>query len=459
LPPSTRVHPDRVRALRTGETGPGPVIHWLRRDQRAQDNWALLYAQDLALAGRRPLAVAFCLVPEFLGAGRRQYAFMLAGLEETARVLAGLQIPFLLLQGDPVRELPALVARTGAGALVTDFNPLHLARRWERGVCERVDVPVHTVDAHNVVPVWRASDKQEFAARTLRPRLQRLLPEFLTDLPPLRAHPVPWTADAPAPDWDAARARLAAAATGPGIDWCRPGARAAAVALKAFLAQRLDGYDRARNDPNAAGQSDLSPYLHFGQLAPQRVAWEAWQRPGSEDRDAFLEELIVRRELSDNFCHYNPHYDRYEGLPEWARRTLEDHLDDPREHLYDLAEFEAARTHDPLWNAAQTEMVVRGKMHGYLRMYWAKKILEWTRDPGEALDVAITLNDRYELDGRDPNGYVGCAWSIGGVHDRPWAERPVFGKVRYMNQSGCRRKFRVDRYIDRMARLRREAGL
>jgi deoxyribodipyrimidine photo-lyase len=269
---------------------------------------------------------------------------------------------------------------------------------------------------------------------------------------------VGWPGDVPAPDWDGAAAGLAVGEAGPPITWRTPGSRAAGVALTAFLEQGLAGYDSARNDPVRDGQSDLSPYLHFGQLAPQRVAWEVARRPESADRDAFLEELVVRRELSDNFCHHNPDYDRYEGLPAWARRTLEDHLDDPREHLYDLEQFETAQTHDALWNAAQTEMRLRGKMPGYLRMYWAKKILEWTRDPGEALDVAITLNDRWQLDGRDPNGYVGCAWSIGGLHDRPWTERPIFGKVRYMNLNGCKRKFRVDRYLDRVARLAREGS-
>jgi deoxyribodipyrimidine photo-lyase len=434
------------------------VIYWMRRDQRAADNWALLHAQDVALAHDAPLAVAFCLVPEFLGAARRQYAFMLAGLRETARDLDRLRIPLLLLQGEPEREVPALVDRAGATLLVTDFNPLHLSRRWERAVCDRVDCPVHMVDAHNVVPAWRVSDKQEYAARTIRPKLHRLLPEFLTDLPDPERHPVGWPHDAPAPDWEAAADGLDVGDAGAEVTWLEPGPGAARAALDAFLARGLSGYDTARNDPNAGGQSDLSPYLHFGHLAPQRAAFAAARKKASDDRDAFLEELVVRRELSDNFCHHNRHYDRYEGLPEWARRTLEDHLDDEREHLYDLDTFEAAGTHDALWNAAQTEMVVRGKMHGYLRMYWAKKILEWTRDPGEALDIAITLNDRYELDGRDPNGYVGCAWSIGGVHDRPWTERPIFGKIRYMNLNGCKRKFRVDRYIDTVARLAREAG-
>jgi deoxyribodipyrimidine photo-lyase len=450
------VHSERVRALRGGEIAGGPVVYWMRRDQRVQDNWALLHAQDLARHRRQPLAVVFNFVPGLLGASRRHDAFMLGGLRQVAHDLADLGIGFALREGEPADTVPAFVRDVAAGVLVTDFDPLRIARAGARAVADRLDVPLHLVDAHNVVPVWRASDKQEYAARTIRPRLQRLLPEFLTDLPPLLAHPHPWPATAGAVDWPDAAARRLAADAGPDIAWCEPGEAAARAALARFRTERLANYASARNDPTVAGQSDLSPYLHFGQLAPQRAAVAVADEPG-DGAAAFREELIVRRELSDNFCYYNDDHDRYEGLPAWARRTLEDHLGDPRDHLYDLAAFEAGATHDPLWNAAQTELVVRGKMHGYLRMYWAKKILEWTRDPGEALDVAITLNDRYSLDGRDPNGYVGCAWSVGGLHDRPWAERPVFGKVRYMNANGCKRKFRVDRYVDAMARLRREA--
>ena len=450
---SSRVHPDRVRALREGPVQDGPVIYWMRREQRAQDNWALVHAQDLALAQGRPLLVVFNLVPDYLGAARRQFAFMLAGLRQTASALNELGIAFVLLQGDPVGNLAELALALGAGVVVTDFNPLRTPRSWEQELAERLTVPLHVVDAHNVVPVWRASDKQEYAARTFRPKLQRLLPEFLTEIPAVHRHPHAWLGAASAPDWQGALNSVTADAAGPEISWCVPGEVAAHEALQRFVDRQLERYDAERNDPTLAGQSDLSPYFHFGHLAPQRAALAATDTP-AEGAAAFLEELLVRRELSDNHCLHNPDYDRYEGLPAWGRRTLEDHLDDRREHLYDLAAFEAAATHDPLWNAAQAELVGRGKMHGYLRMYWAKKILEWTRDPGEALDVAIGLNDRYSLDGRDPNGYVGCAWSIGGLHDRAWSERPVFGKVRYMNFAGCRRKFRVDRYIEASAQWR-----
>jgi deoxyribodipyrimidine photo-lyase len=198
--------------------------------------------------------------------------------------------------------------------------------------------------------------------------------------------------------------------------------------------------------------SHLSPYLHFGQLSAQRVALEAQGYDADiPAQEAFLEQLVVRRELSDNFCFYEPAYDRFEGLPAWARETLDRHRTDPRPYLYGLEEFEEARTHDPLWNAAQSQMVKTGYMHGYMRMYWAKKILEWTESPEEALRVAIYLNDRYELDGRDPNGYTGIAWCIGGLHDRAWGERPVFGKVRYMSAGGARRKFDAAAYIDMVA--------
>lgn len=454
---NNRVDSGRMRNLRGGEAGAGPVLYWMRREQRVNDNWALLQAQDMALELGRPLGVVFCLAPKSAAEGHRHDWFILTGLRQAARALARLKIPFFLLEGDPVREIPAFGARFSAACLVTDCTPLRSARSEEDAVCERIKVPVVQVDAHNVVPVWSVSGKQELAARTLRPKLRRLLPRYLTELPAVRRHPRPWREPVAEPDWDATVCRRRSSTPKGMLRWCEPGEAAAQAALRRFLDERLAAYDVARNDPTVAGQSDLSPYLHSGQLAPQRVALAAAQRPEAAGREAFLEELLVRRELSDNFCHFNPNYDDYEGLPAWGRRTLEDHLGDRRERIYSLEQFAAAATHEQLWNAAQTELVVRGKLPGYLRMYWAKKILEWTPDPAVALDIANTLNDRYSLDGRDPNGYVGCAWAIGGLHDRPWAERPVFGKIRYMNLAGCRRKFRVERYLERVARLLAEA--
>ena len=238
------------------------------------------------------------------------------------------------------------------------------------------------------------------------------------------------------------------------VSWIKPGEGAAQRALRRFLREGLRSYDEARNDPTVDGQSNLSPFLHFGHISAQRVPLEVRDSDVvGEPRDAFLEERIVRRELSDNFCFYNEDYDRFEGFPTWAQTTLKQHGGDRREYTYTLGQFESAGTHDELWNAAQMEMAKTGKMHGYMRMYWAKKILEWTESPEEALKIAMFLNDKYELDGRDPNGYVGCAWSIGGVHDRAWFERPVFGKIRYMSYNGCRSKFDVDSYVAKSGRL------
>lgn len=233
-----------------------------------------------------------------------------------------------------------------------------------------------------------------------------------------------------------------------------PGESAGARTLGLFIKNRLSSYADDRNDPLEEGQSDLSPYLHFGQVSAQKVALgvrrHAWDTPSGQ---TFLEELIVRRELSDNYCLYNPRYDSFEGFPAWAQKGLNAHRQDKRPFLYKRTEFENAATHDPLWNAAQTEMVKRGKMHGYLRMYWAKKILEWSATPEEAQSTAIHLNDRYELDGRDPNGYAGIAWSVGGVHDRPWFNRPVIGPIRWMTANGCKSKFDTEGYIRRIASL------
>ncbi|PRW61487.1 CPD photolyase isoform B [Chlorella sorokiniana] len=478
------VHPKRVRELRKGAVeGSGPVIYWMSRDQRVRDNWALLYAAEAAAKRGVPVAVAFNLVTEFLGAGARQFGFMVRGLQELQPKLEALNIPFFLLKGDPTETLPQLVQDTGASLLVTDFTPLRLGRQWKEGVAAKVEVPFHEVDAHNIVPVWVASDKREYAARTIRPKIHSKLPEFLQEFPELPEQEFPelpeqpaWTGAKPEPvDWEALLQEvLERGKDVPEVAWCKPGEDAALEALKGekgFLTKtRLSRYDEKRNDPTVPDAlSGLSPYLHFGQLAPQRAAIEAAKCKSMHKAsvEGFLEELIVRRELSDNYCFYVDNYDSLGAAYDWARQTLEAHRSDKREHLYTKEQFERGQTHDKLWNAAQLEMVHSGKMHGFMRMYWAKKILEWTASPEEALEVAIWLNDKslevaiwlndkYQLDGRDPNGYVGCMWSIAGIHDQGWAERAVFGKIRYMNYNGCKRKFDIDKYVARIGAMVRD---
>ena len=283
-------------------------------------------------------------------------------------------------------------------------------------------------------------------ARTIRPKIKRLLPEFLDEFPILDPHPHPWQAAAASHRLSDLNSRIPGKGRRQSLV-ARPGEAAAMDLVRQFLRDRLPRY-LERSDPNLDVCSNLSAHLHFGMLCAQRVALETLaSAPAGEQTDSFLEELIVRRELSDNFCLHTPDYDRVSGFPEWARESLDKHRSDPRPAVYSPEEFERCKTHDPLWNAAQAQMLLTGKMHGYLRMYWAKKILEWSPCAADALTTAILLNDRYSLDGRDSNGYTGIAWSIGGVHDRGWTERPIFGKIRYMNLAGARRKFDVGRYV------------
>jgi deoxyribodipyrimidine photo-lyase len=439
----------RIRRLNTHVSeGPGPVLYWMSRDQRANDNWALIYAQKVALQKKVPLLVVFCLVSEFLGAAMRQYGFMIKGLQELEKCLRKKNIAFKLLLGSPQKELIRVISKYNIGIVVTDFDPLRIKKQWKEDVGKSVAIPLYEVDAHNIVPCWVASPKQEYGAYTIRPKIKHLLPLFLEEFPRIKSHPYSVVKGTGTNQWGRAIKTLKANAKITEVHWLAPGESAARRALKRFIEKKLGTYDETRNDPTLNGQSQLSPYLHFGHLSAHKAALAIQASPlPRRVKESFLEELIIRRELSDNFCFYNSRYDTFDSFPQWAQKTLNQHRKDKRSYVYSLHAFEGAATHDPLWNAAQMEMVTKGKMHGYMRMYWGKKILEWTRSPEEALEYSIYLNDKYELDGRDPNGYAGIAWCIGGVHDRAWGARPIFGKIRYMSYSGCKSKFKVAEYI------------
>lgn len=466
--PKQVMHPKRIRTLKPGKSGGGSVVYWMSRDQRVEDNWALLFSRAIAQEANVPVTVVFCLAEEFLGAGRRHYEFMLKGLQELELALFRKRIPFFFLQGDPGQKIPEFVSRCDVGTLVTDFSPLRVKAEWIEKIISDIKIPFFEVDAHNVVPCWEASPKQEYAAHTFRPKLYGLLPEFLEEFPELEPNSELHDISSRTGVLDSfhntqesgIKALLLEGIPGINADplfepgHVEPGEEAARKALKSFLAERLDSYSSLRNDPNRNGASNLSPYLHFGQISAQRVVLGVEKaKCDPESRKAFLDEILLWKEIADNFCYYNPLYDRFESFPGWAKESLNAHRHDMREHIYTLKEFEAGKTHDPLWNASQMELLRTGKMHGYMRMYWAKKILEWSESPEKALEIAIRLNDRYELDGRDPNGYAGIAWSIGGVHDRAWKEREVMGKIRYMSYEGCKRKFDVDAYIAKYSAL------
>jgi len=448
----TKTDQRRIQKLNEKEiNNSGPVIYWMSRDQRVHDNWALLYSQELAKENNLPLAVVFCLNPNFLEATIRQYDFMIKGLQEVEENLNELNISFFLLEGSPEEEIVKFCKNKDVSALITDFSPLKIGRKWRNKISKEIDCSMSEVDTHNIVPCFYVSDKQEFAAYTLRPKIKKLLNEFLTDLPAVKHQE--HTIKKEKIDWENLYKKLDIDFSVKPVDWIHPGYKNGMKMFRQFLENKLDTYNEDRNNPNLDKSSNLSPYFHFGQVSPQRIAYEVNEKIQNDRKDSFLEEMIVRKELADNFCYFNQNYDNTHGFPNWAQESHKLHVKDLREYIYTKHELENAKTHDPLWNASQMEMVKTGKMHGYLRMYWAKKILEWTETPEDALKIAIYLNDKYELDGRDPNGYTGIAWSIGGVHDRPWFTHKIFGKIRYMNFNGCKNKFDIDKYIQKINNL------
>ncbi|KAK9079727.1 hypothetical protein SSX86_001400 [Deinandra increscens subsp. villosa] len=464
---STSVQLGRIRVLKQGilqpSPKPGPVVYWMFRDQRLRDNWALIHAVDQANRLNVPVAVAFNLFDQFLGAKARQLGFMLRGLQQLhSEIEEKLRIPFFLFQGEAIDTIPSFVKECGASLLVTDFSPLRQVRGWKEEIVKRVpdSVSIHEVDAHNIVPMWMTSDRLEGYARTIRPKINNLLPDYLIEFPPLKPQTKIWGAGNRSIDWEELiENETRKGADVPEVEWCEPGEIAALEHLKAFTKTRLMNYATDRNNPMKRNAiSGLSPYLHFGQISAQRCALEArkFHKVYPQAVDKFLDELIVWRELADNFCYYETHYDSFLGASDWGRVTLMDHAFDKREHIYTMEQLEKAQTADPLWNASQLEMVHHGKMHGYMRMYWAKRILEWTSSPQEAVETAVYLNDKYHIDGRDPNGYAGIMWSICGVHDNDFQERPVYGKIRSMTYGGCRRKFDVDGYIAYVKKLVRD---
>ncbi|MGM0365475.1 MAG: deoxyribodipyrimidine photo-lyase [Actinomycetota bacterium] len=444
----------RSRKLKGGVTGSGPVAYWMSRDQRANDNWALLFSQALSHRLGKQLVVLFCLADEFLGAGDKQFLFMLEGLKETEKNLADYSIPLTVASGNPANKVKDFLKKYHIGALVTDFSPLRIKRRWTEKIIRTADIPFFEVDAHNIVPCWQASDKQEYAAYTIRPKINRLKPRFLTEFGEIKKQNIPSGFKLFDNRWhDIYRKRGFKKNLLENL-LQKPGEKEAFRVMELFLENKLKSYAADRNDPNREGTSNLSAYLHFGQISAQRIALEALKFEPDDSQGTFLEELIIRKELSDNFCYYNKNYDSFAGFPRWARDTLARHMADRRPYLYSLEQLENAQTHDKLWNAAQNEMLKTGKMHGYMRMYWAKKMLEWISSPQKSMEAAIYLNDRYQMDGRDPNGYTGIAWSIGGVHDRAWNQRKVFGKIRYMSKKGMDKKFDTSRYVSRIGKIK-----
>ncbi len=450
---------ERVRILNSSPTWDGGdyVLYAMRSAQRVEDNPALALAAARANELAKPLVVAFCLLLDFPEANLRHFTFMLEGLAETFPALRKLGAEPVLVRGRWSEEMERLAR--AACEVVLDRGYLRLHRDDVAELLDKVTCRVFEVEGEAVVPVEEASEKAEYAARTLRPRVHRHLAEFLhrVEVPEIQnKEPGEFESlDRGLMDLsEFLKGKHLDRSIGPVSRYFRGGPTEAQRRLQSFLEGKLSRYDDQRNQPQTDFTSQMSPYLHYGMVSPVSLALSVREAapPKDPQAESFLEELVVRRGLSQNFCHFTRGYDQWDCLPEWARKTLQTHKSDSRPHLYSREELEHAETHDPYWNAAQIEMVETGYMHNYMRMYWGKKILEWSSSPEYAYQTTLFLNNKYFLDGRDPVSFANVGWLFG-LHDRPWQEREIYGTVRCMMASGLERKGDPKAYVKKIEQL------
>ena len=435
----------------------GCVVYWMQRAVRIHDNPALDIAIEAANLLSLPVVVYFQVIPNYPNANLRHYCFLQQGLMDVEQDAAKRGVGFVVRRAAPTGKgatLEGFLGEVQAALVVGDENPCREPERWRIVLAGRLRVPFWTVDADVVVPS-RVFGRSFVLLHHFRPHLRRELEKYLVEEE--RPRPVKqWRAPKGMHAWDLRRDITEGFTkldrTVMPVDSFTGGTHAALKRLSAFVNLELRDYDETRNHPEVKGTSRLSPYLHFGNIGPITIALAvrtavAEGKANAAVAEKYLDQLIGWRELAVLFVGYEPNYDNWECAPPWARKSLMEHAQDPRPHRYTLEQLERAETKDELWNAAQLEMVDTGWMHNYMRMYWAKKILEWAPNPATAYDWAVILNDKYELDGRDPNGYAGIAWAIVGRHDRPWFDRPVFGLVRTMMEGSTRKKFDAEIYI------------
>ena len=441
----------RVRVRRTGSPDREGrcVVYWMQRSQRGVDNPALDVAVEVANELQKPIVVFFAPVPFYPNANIRHYRFLVEGIPDIAEELEKRGVGFVLRRY-PDHHLLKFCNEVHPAIVIGDENPMREPESWREKATKLLNVPFWTVDSDVIVPS-HLLQKEQYAAFHARRRLEAQLERFLVASHNSKAK-VPWKApknfETLSPDCDVTSNWKLDRSVNP-VSAFHGGTREALRLLDDFVSRKLKNYAKLRNHPELDATSRMSPYLHFGHISPITIALAVKKsKAPTADKGSYINELLVWRELAINFVTYNSHYDSFESGENWAHRSLASHVHDPRPVLYTESQLENAETHDPLWNAAQNQMVQGGWMHNYLRMYWGKKILEWTKTPAEAYRIAVLLNDKYELDGRDPNGYSGVAWSIVGKFDRPWFDRPIFGQIRYMSLESTGRKFDSKRYIE-----------
>ena len=455
------VHETRVRLLNDDPVAADGriVLYWMQQSERTHHNPALEYAIGRANELGVPLVVCFGVMDDYPEANERHYAFLLQGLADVRTALAARGIAFAVRHGASF-DAPLRFAGQ-AKLIVCDRGYLRHQVQWRRRVATSAGRQVVEVEGDVVVPVAVASDKHESAARTLRPKIHKHWEAYLSELPetPVKHRSIGlkgFDSDVDVTDTAAGLRQLKLDRSVRPVTRLVGGQVAAQALIARFLDHELKAYTERRNEPAEQHSSLMSAYLHFGHVSPVELALAVRRHRSAtgDDRATYLEELVVRRELSMNFVHYRPDdYDRYACLPTWAQKTLAEHRDDARDPTYSAGRLAAADTHDPYWNAAMVEMRDTGFLHNYMRMYWGKKVLEWRPTPEDAYDTLLRMNNKFLLCGRDANSFANVAW-VFGLHDRAWGpERPIFGKVRYMNAAGLERKYDIDGYLRRVASL------
>ncbi|MGB9766091.1 MAG: deoxyribodipyrimidine photo-lyase [Sulfurihydrogenibium sp.] len=434
------------------------VLYCMEASQREDFNHALEFSIYKANSLKKPVLVAFFITDKYKFSNQRYYRFMIEGLLKTKERIESRGIKFLILKDDFVNG--SLKLSKNACLVVFDRNYLKTQRAWRRKVSDLCDVATYEVESDVLVPVEYLYQKSVPYAYLYRNALEKVLDRFLVKVdtlePEIKSNDLDFNFENQL-NFDNVEDFINSLNIDKSVksveNFYKGGSDEAYRLLKDFIERKLPFYKEKRNDPTTDYTSNLSPYLHFGQISPLKVVLEVFKSYDREDENvkSFINELVVWRELSRNFCWYNPYYNQYEGIPSWAKETLENHVSDKREYIYSLQELEDAKTHDEYWNAAQKELIITGKIHNYMRMYWAKKLIEWTEHPKKAFDIACYLNDKYALDGRDPNGYGGISWCFGSF-DRPWQERKIFGKVRYMSDKSLAKKFDVKNYLRRFVK-------
>jgi deoxyribodipyrimidine photo-lyase len=432
------------------------VLYWMQMYKRVEYNHALKFAIEKANELKLPLVVYEGLKYYYPWASDRFHTFILEGVEEKRRAFEKLGIRYLFYLQQDEQSPKQTVARLAkdAAMIVTDDFPCFIIPGHNRRIAEKAQVPVFAIDSNGIIPMSRF-EKEEYAAYTIRPKINRIVDEYLVPFAESRIEVKDPGLKVDCPETDVTSANIAKLVSSCAIDHTvaasthyNGGPANARKRLAKFVSDILPRYETTRNKPELDGSSRLSSYLHFGFLSSLEIALavKGSTAPASA-KEAFLEELIVRRELSYNMTKFNPNYDSLAALPDWVHKTMRDHAGDARPVTYSLEQLERGETHDELWNASQRELIATGEMHNYVRMLWGKNVMAWTRSYEEAFEILVHLNNKYSLDGRNPNSYAGILWCFG-KHDRPWMERPIFGTIRYMTSGSTGKKFDSKKYVD-----------